>query len=350
MESTNNVVDAVEIKSDVIENRVQKKNWQRDISGGVVLILLGTIFLLNTLGYLPWSIWSGFFITMLRFWPILIISIGVRIMLGSNKFLKLVSDIVWLLLLLLAFGISIVNYTGESIIKEKLINRFPFLVTINQSLNSSNIEKTDDIKITKKEGDTYKEMDINLNVVAGEFNLVDSDISDYLTLNSKYSQNGGVPSIKESKVNDTLSVDFKQEYKSQILQLNTESEYNLVVGQYLPINKMYLNLTAGKTNLTLSKVKTKSIDLKMTAGDTSLSFTEESLPERIDIKLVAGSLDISLPSNIGVEVNSNAIAGNSTFNNTKLSNNGMSQFNTDKAKKVIINIDQTAGDISIKTK
>jgi len=350
MDTQNNVVDAVEIKSDVIETKVSRKNWYKDMSGGMVLILLGCIFLLNTFGYLSWSVWSGFFLTMLRFWPILIISIGVRIMLGSNKFLKLVSDLVWILLLLLAFSISIVNYTGDSMIKQKLINRFPFLLTINQSFSSGNNEKSGDIKISKSVTDTYNKLELNLNIVAGEFNLVDSDIPEYLTLNSKYSENGGVPSVKETKGNETLTLDFKQEFKPQVFQFNSDSKYKMVVGQKLAVNKLSLNLTAGESDITLNKVKTNAIDLKMTAGDTSLTISEDSLPERIDVKLVAGSLSINIPTTVGVEINSNSVAGSSMYNKTKLSENGTSQFNTDKAKKVVINIDQTAGDISINTK
>jgi hypothetical protein len=171
-------VEIIEPKVDfVVEEKPKFKLG--NITTGLFFIILGGIFLLNTLGFLSWNVWGGFFVTMLKFWPILIISVGVRILLGSNTFLKIVSDLVWLLLLLLAFGISIVNYTGDTSIRQKLVNRLPFLLTINQTLNTNNTDKSNDIKITRSESDTYKNIDLDLNVVAGEFNLKDMDIVDY---------------------------------------------------------------------------------------------------------------------------------------------------------------------------
>ena len=350
MADTNTVVDVVEVESNFNDTPVKKKFRYRDISGGILLILLGGVFLLNTLGYLPWSVWSGFFITMLRFWPILIIFLGIRIVFGSNRYLKIFSDVLWIFVLLLAFALSIVNYSGDSIIREKLLNRFPFLVTINQTLNISNNEKSGDIKVSKAETDTYKNVDLKLNVIAGEFSLTDKDISDYLTLNSRYSENGGIPSVSETKGSETLSLEFKQEYKPMVLNFNSKGTYKMVIGEKIPVKQLSLNLTAGTSNFDLKKVKVSNSDIKMTAGDTTLSFTEESLPETINIKLVAGSLDINLPGSVGVEVRSKSVAGDIRFNKTKLTENGTSQFNIDRAKKVIIDVDQTAGDISITTK
>ncbi len=46
------------------------------ISRGTFFICVGTILLLNTLGYLPWGVWFE----VLRFWPVLLISLGVRLL------------------------------------------------------------------------------------------------------------------------------------------------------------------------------------------------------------------------------------------------------------------------------
>ena len=351
IEESKNVsdVEIIEPKVDfVVEEKPKFKLG--NITTGLFFIILGGIFLLNTLGFLSWGVWGGFFVTMLKFWPILIISVGVRILLGSNTFLKIVSDLVWLLLLLLAFGISIVNYTGDSSIRQKLINRLPFLVTINQKFNTNNTNKSNDIKITRNEGDTYKNIDINLNVVAGEFNLKDMDIVDYLTLNSEYSENGGVPKVSENKTSDTLSLDFKQEFKPMVFDLGSKSKYTMVIGEKTPVKNLSLNLTAGESDINIDKVNVRTTDIKMTAGDSTLTFSEASLPESISVKLVAGELTLNLPTNIGVEINNKSVAGESKYNNTKITENGTSQFNTDKAKKIVINIEQTAGDISIITK
>jgi hypothetical protein len=46
------------------------------ISRGTLFICIGTILLLNTLDYVPWGVWFE----VLRFWPVLLISLGVRLL------------------------------------------------------------------------------------------------------------------------------------------------------------------------------------------------------------------------------------------------------------------------------
>jgi len=48
--------------------------------GPAILIGLGIIFLLNTLDILPWSVWGSLW----RFWPIILILIGIEILLGRT--------------------------------------------------------------------------------------------------------------------------------------------------------------------------------------------------------------------------------------------------------------------------
>jgi len=45
--------------------------------GGILLLFLGVVFLLQTLDVLPWALWE----TLLRFWPVLIIILGLSVLL-----------------------------------------------------------------------------------------------------------------------------------------------------------------------------------------------------------------------------------------------------------------------------
>jgi hypothetical protein len=59
--------------------------------GATILIVLGIVFLLNNLGYLPWGIWGALW----RFWPVLLILIGVNFFLaGSRPWLMLLVTLV----------------------------------------------------------------------------------------------------------------------------------------------------------------------------------------------------------------------------------------------------------------
>lgn len=73
-------------------------------TGGIFLIFLGVVLLLQTLNALPWGLWS----TLWRFWPVLIIILGVGILL-SHLNVWLVS-LLTLSLLGACLGIAIWQY------------------------------------------------------------------------------------------------------------------------------------------------------------------------------------------------------------------------------------------------
>jgi hypothetical protein len=49
--------------------------------GPMILIGLGIVFLLNNLGYLPWSVWP----TLLRLWPVLLVAAGLDLLIGRRS-------------------------------------------------------------------------------------------------------------------------------------------------------------------------------------------------------------------------------------------------------------------------
>ncbi len=75
---------------------------------GIFLLFLGVVFLLQTLNILPWGLWG----TLWRFWPVLIIIIGLSILLRRYN-VWLVSAMV-LVLLCACLGIAIGQYESYS--------------------------------------------------------------------------------------------------------------------------------------------------------------------------------------------------------------------------------------------
>lgn len=71
---------------------------------GIFLVFLGVVFLLQTLNVLPWGLWG----TLWRFWPVLIISIGLGVLLrGRNPWLV---GLLILVILCACLGIAIWQY------------------------------------------------------------------------------------------------------------------------------------------------------------------------------------------------------------------------------------------------
>ncbi len=68
----------------------EKQPRRNDIPvGGIFLLFIGTVLLLQTLDVLPWTLWN----TLWRFWPVLLIITGLQILLRRYN--------VWLVSLLL---------------------------------------------------------------------------------------------------------------------------------------------------------------------------------------------------------------------------------------------------------
>jgi hypothetical protein len=61
---------------------VEKRERKRvSLLGPILLIALGTVLLLNTLGILEWSVWWS----ILRLWPVLLIAAGLDLLLGRHS-------------------------------------------------------------------------------------------------------------------------------------------------------------------------------------------------------------------------------------------------------------------------
>jgi len=59
----------------------ERKARRGSLIGPVILIGLGTVFLLNNLGVLPWSVWE----MILRLWPVLLIAAGLDLLIGRRS-------------------------------------------------------------------------------------------------------------------------------------------------------------------------------------------------------------------------------------------------------------------------
>ncbi len=73
-----------------------RKHYGGGMLGGLFLVFIGLIFLLNNLGLVPGSVWGQLW----KFWPVLVILIGIRILAGRN----IVSRIIIALVTLFVFA------------------------------------------------------------------------------------------------------------------------------------------------------------------------------------------------------------------------------------------------------
>ncbi len=75
--------------------------------GGVILLFLGVVFLLHTLGILPWGVWG----VLWRFWPVVLIIVGLGILL--RRYNHWLVSLLLLALLFACLGIAVWQYNAS---------------------------------------------------------------------------------------------------------------------------------------------------------------------------------------------------------------------------------------------
>lgn len=83
---------------------LHKTSDSGDSIWGMLLIVGGVIFLLNTVGFISWDIWS----TLGMLWPVLLILWGMQIILGNSRVARgimiIISAVVLVIIALFAVG------------------------------------------------------------------------------------------------------------------------------------------------------------------------------------------------------------------------------------------------------
>ncbi len=87
--------------------RYRKRHDDGSFIWGVILLVAGFLFLLNSLGIVSWNVWNYIW----QFWPVVLILWGVQVILGRNPFSRFIVGVLALIIvgLIVIFGITKVN-------------------------------------------------------------------------------------------------------------------------------------------------------------------------------------------------------------------------------------------------
>lgn len=81
-----------ETSTPVWEYNFHHRKHEHGIFGGLFLIFLGIVFLLTNLGLVPSSIWGELW----KFWPVLVILLGMRLLTGRNIISRILISLITL--------------------------------------------------------------------------------------------------------------------------------------------------------------------------------------------------------------------------------------------------------------
>ena len=281
---------------------------------GVFLLFLGTVFLLQTLNILPWSLWG----TLWRFWPVLIIAIGLGILLRHyNPWL--ISTLI-LVLFFACLGIAIWQYGPYSLLGETTKS---YSVPLD-NLRSARIEI--DFTAGSLTVGSLPRNSSNLVEVASDTGHEEKNIrANFVTQNGEGSLNLTTERVNRQFWNETIwKVEFTRkiplimDIKSEVGNLDLDLS-NLEVGELqMHINASNCLVTmpssAGHTdvsiqadviNLEITVPEGVSARIKVDADLASLYVDKNRFPRKGDFYISDGfessanRIDIELNCNVG---------------------------------------------------
>ena len=295
----------------------------RNVFGGLFLILLGTIFLLNNLGYVGWDVWYLFF----DFWPLILVAIGLRLIFHNNVLIQIIA------FLLIAI-IPLAYYFGFG------YRLFPRWIQAPGNYETYNWSLEKDEKIT--------EGDFTLKVGAGRIELKPS-----AQLISLAASSYGRPDIDAELQGTRQEISIEQDDASfPVRNFRPHSEeWTIGLGQDVLWNLKF-KAGAASSQLDLRGIDFSKLDLDSGAGKLEVLFGEMKNDAEVEIDAGAGFVSLVIPESVGVRARLRTGVGSKNLTGRSWQQDGdtYTTNNYDQAAaKLRIDVEAGAGTVNITT-
>jgi hypothetical protein len=284
-----------------------------------VLIVLGGIFLLNNFGVLPWSIWTNLW----KFWPILLVLIGIEYLIGQSISLK-----TGLILLLLIFII-------------------PIIFAFNPFTN--NPFATEKLNVSKPLGDLTKAKimidfpttNLNITTVKNTTKLIEGEIS--------FSKAAQKPKIETESSFGQMIVRINQPTSPGLPFISSlRNETSIGLTEQIPL-EIQIDTGASKGKIDLTKLRVDYLEINSQASDLNITFGD-LYSARAKIKTKASTVNIKIPKDLATRVKIDSKVKNLSINDRFKKSDG--EYKTkgfeDAFTRLDIQIESVAGSITIR--
>lgn len=257
------------------------------IRNGVILISLGIVFLLNNLGYVPWSVWFR----ILFLWPIILIAIGIEIIFRktSLSFLTILSP--------LLFMAAILGPTYFQ--KVELHKAYCVLETYKWSEDLD----TSVVKVTAI-----------VQVRAGNLEI-SSDTEKLISAKLDYWKRKPITTYEYSGFDSSATVEIRDKergWKGWSWRAWGAKDWDIKLTERIPINlRIYAKATDGELDLSDLKIKNLNLDIKAANFNIKLGDMVDQVNGRIESD--ACRLCLLIPEDIGLKIENHAKLTSTSF-------------------------------------
>lgn len=293
---------------------------------GLILIGIGLLFLLNSLGIATFRIW--YFIT--RFWPVLLILFGLNLILKKSK--------LWWVVPILIFVIFI----GAVIMPESTlrgINTGFFVFHFGDETRSGVYQEN------REYDPNIDNFRVDLTFGANRLNIdsVDRDI-DLFDLDLDY--RGEMPEVNYDKRDNRADLSVRQ---TRQVNVGTGSDiWNINLTKDIPLE---INIKGGAGDLLLNLEELKVDKLNIDAGLGQLNIRYPDYDNETEISAGAGNIKLIVPPTAALRIETNTVINSNNFDEIgliKLYDDVYQSKNYGEVEnKIDIKISTSAGNIKV---
>ncbi|MEX0616759.1 MAG: DUF5668 domain-containing protein [Candidatus Woykebacteria bacterium] len=258
--------------------------------GPGILIVFGIIFLLNNFGILPWDVW----LSLWKFWPIILILVGVEILLGKPASIKT---------FVVLFG---------------LVFLVPIILSYNPITN--NPLATEEFEIAESLG-VATSAKIILELPASTINIGSLEGSSAFLTQGKivYSEAAKKPSVEKKETGGKMELTLTQSTQGKLPFIsNLKTNANLSLTSLIPL-EIFIKTGASTANIDLSKLKSEYLEVNSGASSLNIKLAD-NFSQKILIKAGASSITLEIPvkleSKVTVDSQVKSVAAPERFKKT----------------------------------
>lgn len=287
------------------------------ILGGVLLIALGVLFLLQNFNIIQLhleNIW--------QLWPLAIIAVGISL-LNVKGALGIVLNSI---LIVAAVALAVIGVTNEDGLYDNARN-------VSEKRNSSAHSE----QVIDKENDSIRQLDLDIKTGALGV-LLGSNPKDNKLVEAKLHGNDGFKLKTRSEVEDATQKIFVETSGKNVNITNAseDNRLNVDMGKELP-TKLKLDAGASSVKGDLSEVKLR--ELILDTGATSIDLKLGDKEDRLDVDIDTGvsSITLRIPESTGVRVTHDGGLSSTNFENIPKKEDGVFEStNFDSASKQVV--------------
>ncbi len=300
---------------------------------GFLFITLGTLILINNFTSI-----NFYWLNIWQFWPLFLILIGISLLIKQEAIRAILISLTAIVL-------------GAAIFSTVKLGWGYFREEVFIDGNHREIRDEDKNLETKVFEERFDE---NINYAslhfeggAGSFKIADTTNKLFSAVTKGYDNNYNLTRLDEDD-NVKLHFENKRE-RFFIFRGKNKNRVNISLNAN-PVWKMNFDLGAAASEFDFRKFKVEDLDIDIGAAKLEIILGDLLDSSRVEIDAGVSSIEISVPQNVGCEVNADIVLSKKDFEG--FNKTGDNLYRTDNfetsAKKIYMNIDTGISSIKIK--